>query len=176
MADPNGVAEGGKSADSSPEEEDMDTAEKDLPKLGNEPLLKKLGKSCKLENLLTMVSNGYSKPQLSQRLSGVEAKEGLCITVYLKHLTENPGMSLPPILPKSILDLSEKVLKERLSFLKAKSMRKTKSEKEGGEMKLHAGVFKGLKKRKLSADPTEDGLAPPLTSSPGFSLTQLLRW
>ena len=59
------------------------------------------------------------------------------------------------------------------SFLKAKSMRKTKSEKEGGEMKLHAGVFKGLKKRKLSADPTEDGLAPPpLPSSPGFSLTQ----
>ena len=45
-------------------------------------------------------------------------------------------------------------------------MRKTKSEKEGGEMKLHAGVFKGLKKRKLSADPTEDGLAHPPAKQP----------
>jgi len=116
VADPNGAAEGVKSADSSPEEEDMDTAEKELPKLGNEPLLKKFGSSCKLENLLTMVSNGYSRALLSQRLSGVEAKECLCITVYLKHLTENPGMSLPPNLPESNLDLSEKVLGERLAF------------------------------------------------------------
>ena len=161
VADPKGAAEGGKSADGSPEDEDMDTSEKDLPKLGNEPLLKKLGKSCKIENLLTMAGNGYSKPLLSQRLSGAEAKEGLCITVYLKHQTENPGMSLPTILPKTLLDLSEKVLKERLSFLKAKSMRRTKSEKEGEELKLHAGVSKGLKKRKLSEDPNGDGLAPP---------------
>ncbi len=81
--------------------------------------------------------------------------------MYLKHLNENPGMSLPPNLPESILDISEKVLGERLTYLKIKSMRKTKSEKAGGEMKLHAGVSKGMKKRKLSADPKEDGLAPP---------------
>ena len=33
-------------------------------------------------------------------------------------------------------------------------------------MKLHAGVSKGMKKRKLSADPKEDGLAPPLAKQP----------
>merc|ERR1712143_44232 len=89
-----------------------DTAEKELPKLGNEALLKKFGSSCKLENLITMVSDGYSKPLLSQRLLGVEAKEGLCITVYLKHLVDTPGLSLPPNLPKSLLDISEQVLSD----------------------------------------------------------------
>ena len=166
VADPDGVADSSKSAESSPEEEAMDTAEKELPKLGNEALLKKFGSSCKLENLITMVSNGYSKPLLSQRLSGVEAKEGLCITVYLKHLVDTPGLSLPPNLPESLLDISEQVLSDRLTYLKLKSMRKTKAEKAGGEMKLHAGVSKGMKKRKLSADPKEDGLAPPPAKNP----------
>ena len=139
----------------------MDTAEKELPELGKEALLKKFGNSCKLENLITMVSDGYSKPLLSQCLSGLEAKEGLCITVYLKHLVDTPGLSLPPNLPESILDISEKVLGERLTYLKLKSMRKTKAEKAGGEIKLHAGVSKGMKKRKHSTDPTGDRLAPP---------------
>ena len=166
VTDPKGAAEGGKSTDGSPEDEDMDTSDKALPKLGNEPLLKKLGKTCKIENLLMMAGNGYSKALLSQRLSGAEAKEGLCISVYLKHQTENPGMSIPTILPKSLLDLSEKVLKERLSFLKAKSIMKTKAEKEGEDLKLHAGVSKGLRKRKLSEDPNGDGLAPPPDKQP----------
>ena len=43
--------------------------------------------ACKIENLPTMAGNGYSKALLSQRLSGAEAKEGLCISVYLKHQT-----------------------------------------------------------------------------------------
>ena len=95
VADPEGVARG-SNTDGNPDEEAMDTAEKELPKLGNEPLLKKFASSCKLEILITMVSDGYSKPLLSQRLSGVEAKEGLCISAYLKHMADNPGMSLPP--------------------------------------------------------------------------------
>ena len=33
-------------------------------------------------------------------------------------------------------------------------------------MRLHAGVSKGMKKRKLSSDPTDDGLAPPLAKKP----------
>ena len=63
-----------------------------------------------------------------------------------------------------------------MSFLKAKSIMRTKAEKEGEELKLHAGVSKGLRKRKLSEDPNGDGLAPPLTNSPGSSLIPLLRW
>ena len=75
-------------------------------------------------------------------------------------------MSLPPILPESILDFSIKVLSERLAYLKSKSMKRTKAEKSGGMMKLHAGVSKGLKKRKLSADPTDDRLTPPPAKQP----------
>ena len=172
VTDPKGATEGGKSADGSPAEEDMDTSDRALPKLGNEPLLKKLGKSCKIENLLTMAGNGYSKALLSQRLSGAEAKEGLCISVYLKHQTENPGMSIPTILPKSLPDLTEKVLKERLSFLEAKSTIRTKAEKEGADLKLHEGVSKGLRKRKLSEDPNGDGLSSPPAKKPKvFTLT-----
>ncbi|MCP4114844.1 MAG: hypothetical protein GY737_05455 [Desulfobacteraceae bacterium] len=168
VPNPDETAEGGN-ANNGTEGEDMDTVEQELPELGSEPLLKKFGSSCKLENLLRKVSIGYSKALLSQRLSGVEAKEALCITVYLRHLTENPGMSLPANLPESIQTLSEKVLKERLAHLKSKSLRKTRFEKNGADMKLHAGVSKGLKRRKLSADPNGDGLASPLPSSPGSS-------
>ncbi len=177
VADPDGVADSSKSAESSPEEEAMDTAEKELPKFGNEALLKKFGSSGKLENLITMVSDGYSKPLLSQRLSGVEAKEGLCITVYLKHLVDTPGLRIPPILPKSVLDHSEKALSKRLTYLGLKSMRRTKAERAGAEMRLHACVSKGMKKHKLSSDPKDDRLAPPpLPRSPDSSPTQLLRW
>ena len=93
-------------------------------------------------------------------------------------MADNLGMSLPPILPESILDISDKVLSERLAYLKSKSMRRTKAEKAGGMMKLH--VSKGIKKRKLSADPTDDGLTPnappPLPKTPRYFPTQLLRW
>ena len=62
VANPDEAAEGGKSANGSTEGEDMDTAEKELPELGSEPLLKKFGSSCKLENLLTKVSVGTARP------------------------------------------------------------------------------------------------------------------
>ena len=84
-----------------------------------------------------------------------------CITVYLKHLVDTPDMRIPPILPKSVLDHSEKALGERLTYLGLKSIRRTKAERAGAEMRLHAGVSKGMKKRKLPSDPTKDGLAPP---------------
>ena len=161
-----GVAAISKAADSNPDDEDMDTAEKELPELGKEALLKKFGNSCKLANLVTMVSDRYSKPMLSNRLSGSEVKEGLCITVYLKHLRDTPDMRVPPILPKSILDHSEKALGDRLTYLGLKSMRRTKEERKGAELRLHAGVSQGMKKRKLSSDPTDDGLAPPLAKKP----------
>ena len=164
--DTDGVNESSKSADSNPEVEEMDTAEKELPELGKEALLKKFSNSCKLEYLITMVSDGYRKSMLSYRLSGVEVKEGLCITVYLKHLVDHPDMSIPPILPKSVLDHSEEVLGERLTYLGLKSMRRTKAERAGAEMSLHAGVTKGMRKRKLPSDPKDDGLAPPLAKKP----------
>ena len=91
-----GVADSSKPADSNPDDEDMDTAEKELPELGKEALLKKFGNSCKLASLVTMVSEGYSEPMLSNRLQGSEVKEGLCITVYLKHLCDTPDMRVPP--------------------------------------------------------------------------------
>ena len=112
-----GVVASSKPADSNPDDEDMDTAEKKLPKLCNDALLKKFGNFCKLANLVTMVSDGYSKPMLSNRLQGSEVKEGLCITVYLKHLHETPDMRVPPILPRAILDHSEEALGDRLTYL-----------------------------------------------------------
>jgi len=175
VAESDGVADSSKPADSSPDDEDMDTAEKELPELGKEALLKKFGNSCKLENLITMVSDGYSKPLVSYCLSGVEVKEGLCITVYLKHLVNILGLRIPPILPKSVLDHSEKVLGERLTYLVLKSMRRTKAERAGAEMRLHAGVSKGLK-RKLSTDPRMTDWRPPLPRSPGCFPTLLQRW
>ncbi len=133
-----GVVANSKPADSNPDDEDMDTAEKELPELGKEALLKKFGNSCKLANLVTMVSEGYSKPMLSNRLSGSEVKEGLCITVYLKHLCDTRDMRVPPILPKAVLDHSEMALSDRLNYLGIKSMRRTKAERASDEMRLQA--------------------------------------
>ena len=69
-----GVTAGSKSAVSGTEVEDMDTAEKELPELGREAILKKFGNSCKLASLVAMVSEGYSEPMLSNRLQGAEVK------------------------------------------------------------------------------------------------------
>ena len=43
-----------------------------------------------------MVAEGYSEPMLSNRLQGAEVKEGLVITIYLKHLRDSPELSIPP--------------------------------------------------------------------------------
>ena len=45
VAESDGVADSSKPADSSPDDKDMDTAEKELPELGKEALLKKFGVS-----------------------------------------------------------------------------------------------------------------------------------
>ena len=64
-----------------------------------------------------MVAEGYSEPMLSNRLQGAEVKEGLVITIYLKHLRDSPELSIPACLPRAILSVPEKALNDRLAYL-----------------------------------------------------------
>lgn len=153
-----GETDSGTAAATNAEVEEMDTVEQEVPQVGKEPLCTKFGNSCKLANLVAMVGEGYSKPLLSNHLQGQEVKEGLVITILLKHQREkNP----PSIVPKVLLSMTEKVLNDRLTYLNYLSMRKTKEEKRRFKMKLQAGVSQGLRKRKLEVGPRDDDQAPP---------------
>ena len=53
-----------------------------------------------------------------------------------------------------------------VTYLGLKSMRRTKEERKGAKLKLHAGVSQGMKKRKLSSDPKDDKLTTSAAKKP----------
>ena len=103
-------------------------------------------------------------------------KEGLVITIYLKHMRDTPELSIPPILPRAILTIPEKVLSDRLTYLSHLSMRRTKEERKGAKLRLHVGVSQGKKKRKLSSDPKEDDLATSAAKKPKVFTHSAQKW
>ena len=91
------------------------------------------------------------------------------MTIALKHHRDNPEKPLPICFPKTLLNTLEQALSDRLAFLTNKSLRPARDEKKGLQMKLHAGVTEGKKKRKLSDRPKDDINETPPPRRPRFS-------